>query len=62
MNYDIYISILICMLRYSNATLMKSYRVSFELESGAVGQVTDFKEPNKKIEWGLKKVISSLKF
>ncbi|KAI7749566.1 hypothetical protein M8C21_021933, partial [Ambrosia artemisiifolia] len=31
-------------------------RVSFELESGAVGQVTDFKEPNKKIEWGLKKV------
>ncbi|XP_071697906.1 AP-4 complex subunit mu [Rutidosis leptorrhynchoides] len=32
-------------------------RVSFELEPGSVGQVTDFKEPNKKIEWGLKKVV-----
>ncbi|KAJ0476740.1 putative Longin-like domain superfamily, Mu domain, AP-2 complex subunit mu superfamily protein [Helianthus annuus] len=32
-------------------------RVSFELESGAVGQVTDFKEPTKKIEWGLKKIV-----
>ncbi|KVI08201.1 Clathrin adaptor, mu subunit [Cynara cardunculus var. scolymus] len=33
-------------------------RISFEMESGAVGQVTDFKESNKKLEWGLKKAIS----
>lgn len=26
------------------------------METGAVGQVTDFKESTKKIEWGLKKV------
>lgn len=32
-------------------------RVSFELEPGAVGQTTDFKEANKKIEWGIKKII-----
>ncbi|KAI3706739.1 hypothetical protein L6452_24676 [Arctium lappa] len=32
-------------------------RVSFELEPGAVGQVTDFKETNKKLEWGLKKIV-----
>ncbi|XP_054788925.1 AP-4 complex subunit mu-like [Prosopis cineraria] len=31
-------------------------RVSFELESGAVGQTTDFKEANKRLEWGLKKI------
>ncbi|KAK3024924.1 hypothetical protein RJ639_043239 [Escallonia herrerae] len=32
-------------------------RVSFELEPGAVGQMTDFKESNKRLEWGLKKAI-----
>ncbi|KAL6960188.1 AP-4 complex subunit mu [Sarracenia purpurea var. burkii] len=32
-------------------------RVSFELEPGAVGQMTDFKEPNKKLEWSLKKIV-----
>ncbi|KAK2979559.1 hypothetical protein RJ640_027423 [Escallonia rubra] len=40
-------------------------RVSFELEPGAVGQMTDFKESNKRLEWGLKKAIffhKSLKF
>nr|DAD40959.1 TPA_asm: hypothetical protein HUJ06_015282 [Nelumbo nucifera] len=30
-------------------------RVSFELEPGAVGNTTDFKEANKRLEWGLKK-------
>ncbi|PON93391.1 Clathrin adaptor, mu subunit, partial [Trema orientale] len=35
-------------------------RVSFELEPGAVGNTTDFKEANKRLEWGLKKArISS---
>nr|GEV87566.1 AP-4 complex subunit mu [Tanacetum cinerariifolium] len=33
------------------------HKVSFELEPGAVGQVTDFKEQNKKVEWGLKKIV-----
>jgi hypothetical protein len=32
-------------------------RVSFELEPGATGQTTDFREANKKLEWSLKKVI-----
>ncbi|XP_060199044.1 AP-4 complex subunit mu isoform X3 [Lycium barbarum] len=32
-------------------------RVSFELEPGAVGQTTDFKESNKRLEWSLKKVL-----
>ncbi|KAA8538174.1 hypothetical protein F0562_027782 [Nyssa sinensis] len=32
-------------------------RVSFELEPGAVGQMTDFKESNKRLEWGLKKIV-----
>ncbi|KAF1869235.1 hypothetical protein Lal_00048518 [Lupinus albus] len=32
-------------------------RVSFELEPGSVGQTTDFKEANKKLEWSLKKAI-----
>lgn len=32
-------------------------RVSFELEPGAVGNTTDFKESSKKLEWGLKKVV-----
>ncbi|KAF7817594.1 AP-4 complex subunit mu [Senna tora] len=31
-------------------------RVNFELEPGAVGNTTDFKEANKRLEWGLKKV------
>lgn len=32
-------------------------RVSFELEAGAVGQTTDFKEGNRKMEWSLKKIV-----
>ncbi|KAG9450821.1 hypothetical protein H6P81_010786 [Aristolochia fimbriata] len=32
-------------------------RVSFELEPGAVGNTTDFKESNKRLEWGLKKIV-----
>ncbi|XP_057532286.1 AP-4 complex subunit mu isoform X1 [Amaranthus tricolor] len=32
-------------------------RVSFELEPGAVGQMADFKEANKKLEWNLKKIV-----
>ncbi|KAM6543199.1 hypothetical protein CsatB_007646 [Cannabis sativa] len=32
-------------------------RASFELETGAVGQTTDFKEANKKLEWNLKKIV-----
>ncbi|KAL1823522.1 AP-4 complex subunit mu isoform X2 [Daucus carota subsp. sativus] len=32
-------------------------RVSFELEPGAVGQTTDFKESNKRLEWNLKKIV-----
>ncbi|XP_022768439.1 AP-4 complex subunit mu-like [Durio zibethinus] len=32
-------------------------RASFELEPGAIGQRTDFKEVNKKLEWGLKKIV-----
>ncbi|KAL5102530.1 hypothetical protein RYX36_006857, partial [Vicia faba] len=31
-------------------------RVSFELEPGATGQTTDFREANKKLEWSLKKI------
>lgn len=31
------------------------FRASFELEPGALGQTTDFKEANKRLEWGLKK-------
>ncbi|PON63481.1 Clathrin adaptor, mu subunit [Parasponia andersonii] len=34
-------------------------RASFELEPGAVGQTTDFKEANKRLEWNLKKAIIS---
>ncbi|KAB1221908.1 AP-4 complex subunit mu [Morella rubra] len=30
-------------------------RVSFELEPGAVGNTTDFKEASKRLEWGFKK-------
>ncbi|BAT77742.1 AP-4 complex subunit mu-like [Vigna umbellata] len=32
-------------------------RVNFELEPGAVGHTTDFKETNRRLEWGLKKVV-----
>ncbi|KAE9603562.1 putative clathrin adaptor, mu subunit [Lupinus albus] len=32
-------------------------RVNFELEAGAVGNTTDFKEANKRLEWGLKKIV-----
>ncbi|KAE8695398.1 hypothetical protein F3Y22_tig00110716pilonHSYRG00087 [Hibiscus syriacus] len=32
-------------------------RASFELEPGATGQRTDFKEANKKLEWDLKKIV-----
>ncbi|KAL2892904.1 AP-4 complex subunit mu [Bienertia sinuspersici] len=32
-------------------------RVSFELEPGAVGQMADFKEANKRLEWSLKKIV-----
>uniref|UniRef100_A0A0C9RHI8 TSA: Wollemia nobilis Ref_Wollemi_Transcript_21851_1933 transcribed RNA sequence n=1 Tax=Wollemia nobilis TaxID=56998 RepID=A0A0C9RHI8_9CONI len=32
-------------------------RVSFELEPGAVGQTTDFKDGNKMLEWGLRKIV-----
>eukprot|EP00252_Welwitschia_mirabilis_P006017 TRINITY_DN1667_c0_g1_i1.p1 TRINITY_DN1667_c0_g1~~TRINITY_DN1667_c0_g1_i1.p1 ORF type:complete len:452 (+),score=101.26 TRINITY_DN1667_c0_g1_i1:151-1506(+) len=34
-------------------------RVSFELEPGAGGQTTDFKEGHKMLEWGLKKIVGS---
>jgi AP-4 complex subunit mu-1 len=30
-------------------------RASFELEAGAVGQTTDFKEGSRRLEWNLKK-------
>ncbi|KAJ6838594.1 AP-4 complex subunit mu [Iris pallida] len=36
-------------------------RVSFELEAGAVGQTTDFKEGNRKLEGSLKKACFSYK-
>ncbi|KAL4197259.1 hypothetical protein AMTRI_Chr04g250210 [Amborella trichopoda] len=32
-------------------------RVSFELDPGAVGNTTDFKESTKKLEWGLRKIV-----
>ncbi|XP_020586823.1 AP-4 complex subunit mu-like isoform X2 [Phalaenopsis equestris] len=32
-------------------------RVSFDLESGAIGQTTDFKEMNRKLEWSLNKIV-----
>ncbi|THU53111.1 hypothetical protein C4D60_Mb10t10980 [Musa balbisiana] len=37
-------------------------RVSFELESGAVGQTADFKEGAKRLEWCLKKARSPSSF
>ena len=36
--------------------LMTTCRVSFEAEAGAVGQTTDFREGNRRLEWCLKKV------
>ena len=38
------------------------FSVTFELEPGAVGHTTDFKEANKRLEWGLKKVILIIRF
>ena len=35
------------------------FRASFEKEPGAVGQTTDFKDANKRLEWSLKKAIIS---
>ncbi|GMY06975.1 AP-4 complex subunit mu isoform X1 [Fagus crenata] len=32
-------------------------RASFELEPGAIGQTTDFKEANRRLEWSLKKIV-----
>ncbi|KAJ6730279.1 AP-4 COMPLEX SUBUNIT MU-LIKE [Salix viminalis] len=32
-------------------------RVNFELEPGALGQTTDFKEANRRLEWALKKTV-----
>ncbi|KAJ6337626.1 hypothetical protein OIU76_007330 [Salix suchowensis] len=32
-------------------------RVNFELEPGALGQTTDFKEANRRLEWALKKIV-----
>ncbi|KAL5558509.1 hypothetical protein UlMin_034720 [Ulmus minor] len=32
-------------------------RASFEKEPGAVGQTTDFKDANKRLEWSLKKIV-----
>lgn len=34
------------------------FRASFELEAGAVGQTTDFKEGSRRLEWNLKKAIA----
>lgn len=36
---------------------MYTTRVSFELEPGSIGQTTDFKEANRKLEWNLKKIV-----
>ncbi|XP_021740341.1 AP-4 complex subunit mu-like isoform X1 [Chenopodium quinoa] len=32
-------------------------RVSFDVEPGAIGQMADFKEANKRLEWSLKKIV-----
>ena len=32
-------------------------RVNFELEPGTVGHTTDFKQANKRLKWGIKKVV-----
>ncbi|CAM8898779.1 unnamed protein product [Rhodiola kirilowii] len=36
---------------------MPIFRVNFELEPGAVGQTTDFKDASKKLEWNIKKGV-----
>ncbi|WRX31237.1 Mu homology domain - like 5 [Theobroma cacao] len=41
----------------SSPRTLPQTQASFELEPGAVGQRTDFKEANKKLEWGLKKIV-----
>ncbi|CAL9190127.1 unnamed protein product [Musa hybrid cultivar] len=57
-----------CYVSYSQLTGNRlywtmMYRVSFELESGAVGQTADFKEGAKRLEWCLKKAgFSSISF
>lgn len=35
-------------------------RASFELEAGAVGQTTDFKEGSRRLEWNLKKASANM--
>ncbi|KAI5400646.1 hypothetical protein KIW84_065508 [Lathyrus oleraceus] len=37
--------------------LYQEARVNFELEPGTVGHTTDFKEANKRLKWGIKKVV-----
>nr|ALO18842.1 AP-4 complex subunit [Lilium davidii var. unicolor] len=37
-------------------------RVSFELDPGAVGNTTDFKESSKKLEWNLKKIVGGSEY
>ncbi|GFZ10267.1 clathrin adaptor complexes medium subunit family protein [Actinidia rufa] len=44
-------------LMFSPLASTSFFRVSFELEPGVVGQMTDFKESNKRLEWGLKKAM-----
>nr|GMD96487.1 AP-4 complex subunit mu [Ipomoea batatas] len=41
----------------SISSYMVKIWVNFELETGAVGQTTDFKESNKRLEWSLKKIV-----
>lgn len=53
-------SLTLLSLRYWVSDLIcKNFRVSFELEPGTVGNTTDFKEANRRLEWGLKKVGNS---
>ena len=42
-----------CLLFYLGWQIVS---VNFELEPGAVGNTADFREANKRLEWGLKKV------
>lgn len=39
---------------------MYCFRVNFDLERGIVGQNADFKESQKKLEWSVKKVTSTI--
>lgn len=41
--------------RRENSDYVCCNRASFELEAGAAGQKTDFKESSKMLEWNLKK-------